>query len=163
MNIRAADVDDVAGISELLVSVWKSSYRDFVPVSFLESLSVEKQIVRHRQYMKKGVKYILIEGSDSIIGFASYGKSRFESHRDASELYSLYVDSGKQKEGYGTALLNHVVSDLKKNSNRLLVSVFQENPYSQFYSKKGYQKIDTEMIDVGNFCLQADVVELKFK
>jgi len=51
-SIRPGKKSDIPAIAQLLVDTWQSSYTDFMPSDFLDSLQVEKQIIRHNKYIE---------------------------------------------------------------------------------------------------------------
>ncbi len=91
---------DNTGRTSLLIDSWQSCYRDFLPQSFLECMKVAKQIQRHRQIMKLGTRYFIVEEEcGSLQGFASFGPTRSAALAADVELYTLYVDIKSQKKG----------------------------------------------------------------
>jgi GNAT superfamily N-acetyltransferase len=149
MKIRKGNTGDIISICKLLIATWQNCYTDFIPASILENLSLDKQIKRHEKYMAIQVKYLIAENTDNeIIGFASYGESRFNEVDAMFELYTLYVDQKIQGKGIGGLLINAVLNDLNSEDS-IAVSVFEKNPYKSFYLKNGFEKVGEELIDLG--------------
>ena len=61
VRIRKGREEDIGPIATLLVHSWQYCYRSFLPPSFLDHLSVEKQIERHRRIFDSGVHYLVVQ------------------------------------------------------------------------------------------------------
>jgi len=91
INYRVGQEEDCQNISKLLIDTWKGCYKEFIPAEFLSSLNLDKQVQRHEKYMRANTKYYVAENEhNELIGFASYGKTRFEKVSCETELYTLY-------------------------------------------------------------------------
>jgi len=98
----------------------------------------------------KGVNYIVAENDQNeLVGFSSYGRNRIEGISINQELYTLYASKAYQRKGVGKLLLNTILDKISKES--IVVSVFRENPYKQFYIKNGFVKVDEEQIEINQF------------
>jgi len=156
-SIRPGKKSDIPAIAQLLVDTWQSSYTDFMPSDFLDSLQVEKQIIRHNKYIEAGVQYFLAENAEKeLLGFTSVGKNRMVTIDCAHELYTLYVGNDAQGQGIGTSLLNAVIKHIDDPQSSISVSVFETNAYKSFYLKNGFQVVGDEMINLGKFKLKAE-------
>jgi len=156
---RKGSLQDIDAIAQLLVQSWQHCYADFMPVEFLNSLSIRHQIQRHESYMKDKASYLIAENEHAeLLGFASYGPNRLDSISCETEVYTLYVKQAQHGQGIGKALLNMIVADLEENINGLAVSVFSKNPFKHFYTKYGFAKVCEESIDMGSFALDGEVL-----
>ena len=158
VNIRIGNINDVPNIAELLIHTWQISYQSFIPADFLESLNLERQIQRHTSYMNGRAKYFIAENtSNEMIGFVSFGANRIATINSTYELYSLYVHHNYQGTGIGQMLLDTVLADLKNEPAQISVSVFQNNPFKEFYIKNDFVHIDVEIINMGKFDLNGEI------
>ncbi len=160
---RKATEEDIPEIARLLIEVWQTCYTDFVPQHFLDGLGFNKQIQRHKAYLDRGVNYLIcIDKSNlGLLGFTSFGVSRFDKYEVDIELYSLYVDPTIQGQGIGTRFIEEIFKDPFNAPSELIVSVFADNPYKGFYEKNGFRQIGKEHIDFGSFGLEAFVMLLE--
>ena len=150
--IRQGNKDDIPAIAQLLIKTWSESYRGFLPHAFLDHLDLARQIKRHQSYFKKGISYLVAENNEGeLLGFASYGESRFEQIDSELELYTLYVEPTFHGKGIGKQLLEAIIHTTQKEYHYLDVSVFARNPYLKFYMKHGFEKIGEEEVDFGEF------------
>ena len=62
---------------------------------------------------------------------------------DTADILNIGIDSDFKRQGYGTALLNHLIEELKKrNIGEILLEVRAGNkPAIQFYKKQGFKEI----------------------
>jgi len=154
VHLRLGSKNDMVEIANILVTVWQDCYKDFLPASFLQSLSVEHQIARHTKAMEKGTIYMLAEDDHlGLMGFISYGKSRFDYMHSDIEIYTLYVSKVHQGQGIGQQLLNWLIQEVSSNAMSVGVEVMEKNPYKSFYEKNGFEKVITTEMDLGDFKL----------
>lgn len=148
--MRLGKTEDANAIAKLLVDTWQKCYQDFLPQSFLENLSAEKQTQRHLAKLENGIQYLVNEDhNNTLTGFASFGKSRDTELKTEMELYTLYVDSNHQRKGIGKSLLEKI---LKENKNQSIgVLVMKQNPFLSFYLKNGFVITGKQEMDLGNF------------
>ncbi|MEZ4851022.1 MAG: GNAT family N-acetyltransferase [Bacteroidia bacterium] len=144
--------DAIPAIARLLIKTWSESYRGFLPHAFLDHLDMGRQIKRHQSYFEKGISYLVAENDErELLGFASYGESRFERKDSDLELYTLYVEPILHGKGIGKLLLEEMIHKTQEKFHYLDVSVLSRNPYLKFYLKHGFEKIGEEDIDFGEF------------
>lgn len=159
-SIRSASIDDLPAIVSLLIKVWKESYQDFLPASFLDSLNHEKQIQRHRTYMDREASYYVCENAhQELLGFASVGPARGDSLTTDWELYTLYVDNVYHGQGIGSQLLETVIADIDRQA--IAVLVMEKNPFRRFYEKQGFLPVAKEEMDLGEVVLVNVVYEFQ--
>jgi len=147
ITIRSGVESDLEEISELLVASWQQHY-SFLPKSFLESLDVEHQVSRHRKLMNEGVTYLICEVEDSFAGFASFGSPRAKNNYAKHELFTLYVSDINHRKGIGSSLIQHVKDAV--NFESIYVEVMKDNRFKEFYTKQGFEKVDTVKMKIGD-------------
>ena len=82
---------------------------------------------------------LVAKDGDKVIGFAGYGKSRFDDLGNAGEIHSLYIlqEYYGKKIGYG--LMNAAVERLS-GYDRVVVRVLEENERAiRFYERYGFR------------------------
>ena len=62
---------------------------------------------------------------------------------DTADILNIGIESNFKRQGHGTALLNHLIGDLRKrNISEILLEVRAGNKSAiQFYNKQGFEKI----------------------
>ena len=158
ITIRRGHQKDIHIISEILIDTWQKSYKSFIPQEFLKNLNLEQQMSRHKIYMDGGTSYFVAENDkNEAVGFASFGKNRIQKVKSEIELYTIYVSCNHHGKGIGTKLLSRIYNELNNNIDSIVVSVFEENPYKDFYIKNGFEKIDEEVVDLGVLQLEGGI------
>lgn len=135
--IRQGRIGDEAGIANVHVESWKSTYKGLVPDSFLDSLSAEKRKAVWKKQLESNSVFVA-EENGQIVGFASYGKERTNKHSSyTGELYAMYLLSEHQRRGIGKALMHKIAQELvDQDIHTMLTWAFEENGACQFYEEK---------------------------
>ena len=154
MEFRKGKIQDARSIASLLVKSWRENYHGFLPNTYLDNLSIEKQTMRHESFLKSGIRYLIAENNSGIIAFCSFGKNRNSSFEASMELYTIYVDNAYQGQGIGKQLLSQILYSMCETES-ILVSVFKNNPYKDFYVLHGFELVGEELIDLGEFKKEA--------
>lgn len=140
MILRKGEIADIPEIASILVHSWKKHYRHFLPAPFLEKLSLAHQIKRHRAYMQGEAQYfVAVDPAGTIMGFASFGKSRGEELQTDCELYTIYVKDDYIGLGIGYQLLIEVLKKAKQSYQTIGVWVMEGNPFLSFYERNGFK------------------------
>ena len=101
--------------------------------------------------MSSGAVYFVADSDAGLAGFASYGPPRFASITAETELYTLYVEPGRLRQGLGSRLLTSVLEDTRTQYRNIGVLVMKKNPFRGFYEKNGFQAIAEATMDLGGF------------
>lgn len=151
LNIRKAALKDAAGIAEVHVDSWRTTYKGIVPDTYLDGLSYEnsEQVLMGR--LQNNNFYIAEDDCGQIIGFATGGIERTGNYEAyVGELYAIYLLEGQQGKGLGRKLFLSVVNDLReKKLGSMLIWALEENPACRFYEALGGKKMDTKEIEIG--------------
>lgn len=116
-EIRPCKIDDASVVARLHVAAWQSAYRGILPDSMLDRIDLDERTERRRRMLEQPdspeVRNWVIE-LDEIVGWASSGPAR-DANLPASthELMAIYLDPAAIGRGYGRALLQHCVADLR--------------------------------------------------
>ena len=145
-GMRRATVADAAAIARIHVETWRTTYAGILPDHYLVGLHRGRQAAGWRRTLAsdRGGKLTLVmeEAGTGIVGFASGGPARpAELPRGSDvrgEVYTLYVGSDWQGNGYGRALLQGVIANLRANDlGGVIAWVLAASPTRFFYEAMG--------------------------
>lgn len=156
-TIRLATIQDAAGIAQVHVDSWRTTYRDIVPDDYLAALSYEQRQKNWErilgQEQSRGVTIVAADASGKIIGFINGGSNR-EAADYAGELYSIYLLAACQGQGIGKRLAVSLVERLlAMGISSMVVNVLAANPACYFYEALGAQYLRTVQIEIGGKAL----------
>lgn len=153
--IRPAELKDAQGIAKVHTTTWQTAYREMIPNSFLDSLSIEKRTIRWREILAKPEEnsqtfVALVDGK--IVGFCSVSYCRdSDMSKETGELWSIYVDKNFEGKGIGSSLLNRGIDYLiSEGFKKATLWVLTANTKTrEWYEEKGWvvegkTKIDTD-------------------
>lgn len=147
MRIRRAELGDAKGMAKVHVDSWRTTYKEIVHQSFLDSLSYSERETRWSKQITDQEVFVAENEQGEIVGFAAGGKERSGTYPDYDgELYAIYLLKEVQGQGIGKALVKRVAhSMLEKGYNSMLVLVLAENRSRYFYETLGAVQIHTEV------------------
>jgi GNAT superfamily N-acetyltransferase len=162
VQIRAAELTDVAAIAKVHVDSWRTTYTGIVPDDFLANSFYERRERLWRntlsEYASTNFVYVAEDDGGNIIGFVSGGKERNGDTVYTGELYTIYLLDQYQRQGVGRQLTVRLVKRLiQEGMTSLLVWVLAVNPSRKFYEVLGGQQVyqksitsgDVQLIEVG--------------
>ncbi|MCE5041883.1 GNAT family N-acetyltransferase [Mammaliicoccus sciuri] len=142
MEYRMATINDVQGIIKVCSDGYHVTYKDILPEKYITQIinefyneqRVSKEITNIDQYWNG---WFVAEDNGQIVG-AGGGGFR-EPH--ISELYVLYLDPTRKREGIGSCLLNIITDDqIRRGAREQWVSVSKGNHTGiPFYEAKGFK------------------------
>lgn len=157
IEIRKARAADLHGIAEVLVATWRSTFADMLPGAFLDAMTVEEQMQRHRRRMlaPEASYFVAAHRQDGrIVGIAGSGPSRVPRMPYGAELYSLYVLDAFQGFGIGKGLVRAAAFEAVQRDHRsMLVWVLADNPNRRFYSRLGAVPVGRAPVSIGGVTL----------
>lgn len=130
--------EDLASVMDLWLHTSKEAH-GFISEDHWEGLCT----VMEKEYF--GEKECLVyEKEGEVVGFILMD--------DDGSILSIFIQGSYQRQGIGTALINHV----KEHNDKLFVSVYQKNgPGGRFFIKNGfvkqYEQIDKNTNEAENF------------
>lgn len=129
--------DNTFEISNIYERSWKYAYRNIVPQDFLDSIPAGKWADR---VTAEGVQSLVVSESNSLIGTASFCRSRWDKYSDYGEIISIYFLPEYIGKGYGGHLFLKCLNELKKAEfERILLWVLEDNHRARaFYEKYGF-------------------------
>ena len=119
---------------------WKTvreAYSELLSQDYLDSAETLEKCVERAFKWRDNM--LVAKDGDKVIGFAGYGKSRFDDLGNAGEIHSLYVlrEYYGKKIGYG--LMNAAVERLAE-FDRIVVRVLEGNERAiRFYERYGFR------------------------
>ena len=186
IRIRQAVDSDARGIAQVHIDSWRSTYAGIVPAEHLAGLDYEEREARwHRILADRRQNAFVAEDQDSrIIGFASGGPERSASPSESStascsddpqidsggpepntapeysaELYAIYIDEPRQRQGVGGRLVAALCSwFLSRGWHSMLTWVLAANPSRDFYEVLGGEEVRVETIAIGG----TELVEIAY-
>jgi L-amino acid N-acyltransferase YncA len=147
--IRKAMTSDAAGIANVHVNSWKTTYKDIVSDDYLDSLTIEDRTVRWNDILAGSHQtYVCELKSGQVAGFVSVGKERDKQYE--GELYAIYLLKENQRNGLGSALFKFAMTVLKSQGySNMLVWVLKENPSKYFYYSFNPEIVKEQKISIG--------------
>lgn len=97
--IRNATVDDIEQIVTIKVNGWKNAYDGIVDSSYLNTMSLDEQISKYKNYSLKDI--FVAELDNQIIGFCrvyNYDSPQYDSEIDC-EIREIYVRPDLKRMG----------------------------------------------------------------
>ena len=93
MIIRKARIEDAAGIANVQISSWRTTYPGIVPDTYLKNMDPGERKARwHRVLSENKTTTVIAEdGNGRIVGFANGGTERTQRYGYDGELYAFYI------------------------------------------------------------------------
>lgn len=152
-TIRKATQSDIESIAYINAESWKTTYRNIIDKSFLDTLSREQQIPRAKRLVESAELFCIVateKQSSEVIGFACFGKNREKNVDADSELQAIYLLETSQGYGAGKLLFDTGVQLLvQKQFKKMIVSVFEANKLARkFYERQGGKLISSDHVNL---------------
>jgi RimJ/RimL family protein N-acetyltransferase len=162
--IRAATVEDAAGIAEAHVVSWQAAYRGLLPQSLLDGLSVERRTTQWQQTIPSANWdiHVAADRDGHVGGFIAAGPSRDnDADKTVGELMTIYLRPELWSLGIGGRLHAAGLASMATRFEQATLWVLDSNARSRaFYERKGWQPDGTVKRDaIGD----AEVVEVRYR
>jgi len=159
ISIREATLADVAGIAEVHVDSWRTTYEGIISSHVLARLSHSRRESLWREILSapppSTLTLVAVDAGDRVVGFANAGPGREPMEEYVGELYAIYILQDYQGRGVGTALMRGAVEHLLANGmGTMYVWVLSANPSRLFYEALGGTPIGTKTVDIGGRLLE---------
>ena len=161
IRIRQAVDSDARGIARVHIDSWRATYSGIVPAEHLEGLDYDEREARwHRILADRRQNAFVAEAADGrIVGFASGGPERSGDAAYPAELYAIYIDESRQRQGLGRRLVAALGGwFLSRGWRSMLLWVLAENPSRGFYEALGGTEVRQETITIGG----TELVEIAY-
>jgi diamine N-acetyltransferase len=160
--IRPATRHDVAAIRAVALATWPVAYAEILGKEqlayMLDLMYSEASLLE--QMEAKGHQFLVALEEGLIPGFASY-ELRHQGSL-VTKLHKLYVRPQAQGTGWGARLLRAVEQRAKHEGQAVLeLNVNRHNRALDFYLDHGFQKLRSEVIDIGKGYVMDDHVMVK--
>lgn len=141
---RHATIEDAAGIADIHVRTWQSTYRGLLPEDALAAMTPEQRLpiwVRIFSNPNSPLRVFVAERNDALVGFVSIGPAQVATEEaDAGELFAIYVDPARQGTGVGRALMARAeAAMIDAGVDLAILWVMEGNERAQrFYHEHGW-------------------------
>lgn len=155
-SIRDMQPGDIAAVSELAARIWREHYApDIVTAEQIEYMlpwtcsvdAIQKQLSEKKQ------RYWLLYMENTLTGYIGI-------QPEAAGVWfidKLYVDTTIQRKGGGTALLTHIIQELRPKA--LTLRINRKNYKAiNFYFKYGFVIEALDVRDIGNGFVMDDFI-----
>jgi ribosomal protein S18 acetylase RimI-like enzyme len=120
MFLRPAVLTDAPAIAAVHVRAWRETYRGIMPDSVLDEMSVERGAQNWSGVIaslteKRQALSVVVDGSDTIVGFAGSGPARDPSLTTDGEVYAINLVMQATRKGLGTRLMLAMADGLAAN------------------------------------------------
>lgn len=121
MEIRRARPGEGTAISRVRVASWQAVYRGLMPDELLDDMAVDgsgwdEAILSSTPR----TSLLVIDDGGEIVGFSVLGPDRDEAE-DTGEIVAIYLQPEVWDQGYGWALMEHSVVELRDHGFRRAV------------------------------------------
>lgn len=156
MEIRLADVKDIAAIQRIAHETWPSTYGAIIGNEQIDyMLNMMYSDAALNEQMQQGHKFYIVSIDDNAFGFASVSNEG----EGIFKLNKLYVIPLTQKTGAGKALYQTVVDYAKNNGGKQLqLQVNKHNNAKTFYEKMGFSVLREAILDIGHGYVMDDYI-----
>ncbi|ARG97014.1 GNAT family N-acetyltransferase [Legionella micdadei] len=149
-SIRAATIQDAHAIAETHIRSWQGMYKEFIPESILNNLSIEERTQQWQELILQGVKVLVLEVEDKVVGFASVCRFRNAHAEDSSgEISAIYLDPHYWRMGLGTKLCTAAISELESQGyKKIFLWVLEGNTQARkFYESLNFKATNTTKLE----------------
>ena len=151
MLIREAKLSDAEGIAKVHVDCWRTTYKNIIPDSYLDSLTYDKRTPLWINNISRTDNNVFVAESNEgeIVGFADGGRRETNDVENSGDLTSIYILEKYQAKGIGNKLVEKLFSTFNElGYNKVFVEVLEDNKSRFFYEKMGaklYKSTTTEI------------------
>jgi diamine N-acetyltransferase len=160
MEIRKAEIADIATIQHIAALTWPHAYADVLTakqVSYMLHMMYSTNVLT-KQMQEENHLFLLAKNKDIAIGFAGF--SPYE--KDTWKLHKLYVLPFQQQTGTGKKLLQKVEKHAKEHgADSILLNVNRQNKAKDFYMHLGYHIHDSGDFNIGQGFFMNDYIMKK--
>ncbi len=151
-RISSAVAADAAAIAGVHVDTWRTTYRDLLPTTFLDSLSyAQREDLWSSVLAQPAGRHIFVgrEVDGPVIAFGLGGPARERMAGYRGELHALYVRDAHQRRGVGTGIFTAIVDALvSEGIETMFAWVLAENSAARFYEHMGGHRFEERTIDI---------------
>ena len=143
LTLREARRADGRAIAEIHVAAWRAAYRDLMPQSYLDALSIDERArMWERTIAQPGPAHLaLAEFDGELAGFCLYGPTRDRlQESDVAEIYAVNVHPARWRQGAGRLLCAHALREAatREHSTMTLWVMSGNGRARRFYQHLGF-------------------------
>jgi len=143
LTLREATRADARAIAEIHVAAWRAAYRDLMPQSYLDSLSVEERApMWEKTIAQPGPARLALAALDGeLAGFCLYGPTRDRvAGPEVAEIYAVNVHPTRWRQGAGRLLCAHALREAasREHSAMTLWVMSGNGRARRFYQHLGF-------------------------
>ena len=151
LTIRAAEIEDAAGIANAHAKTWRANYAGIIPHAYLSRITAQNWAISWTRILERTDNDLIVLVSENdggeIVGFVSGGPVRSVIPGHEAEISSLYILSGFQQSGHCRRLFMTASNRLAKRGHEsLAVWVLKENAVTGFYKHLGGTLVSSRTI-----------------
>jgi ribosomal protein S18 acetylase RimI-like enzyme len=123
LTLRDAKRADARAIAEIHVAAWRAAYRDLMPQSYLNSLSVDERArMWEKTIAQPGPAHLVLADFDGqLAAFCLYGPTRDRlQESDVAEIYAVNVHPARWRQGAGKLLCEHALHEAAAREHRAM-------------------------------------------
>lgn len=142
IHIRKVDVDDAQTLAFIQTESWKSAFKGILSEEDLNKYTdLNRAIHMYHKLLNEKIGnglILTIDGTPHCIAY--WDKAREEEMEGYSEIICIHSLADNWGKGYGTAMMQQILSDIKQAGFRkIMLWVFKENHRArQFYENHGF-------------------------
>ena len=112
ISIRPARLGDEGVFASVHDAAWREAYRGVIPGRELEGMIARRGPAWWRLAIARRTPLLVLEFSDSVVGYVSYGRNRVPSLGYGGEIFELYLAPECQGCGFGRRMFEAARKDL---------------------------------------------------
>ena len=139
IRIRVAESVDAEGIASVHDASWMEAYRGIIPGADLERMVQRRGASWWKNAILRGSRVAVLDFSDQIAGYASYGRNRAVSLPYKGEVFEIYLKPEFQGLGFGRRLFSAAQRELNNHglSSMVVWSLADNERAIHFYEHLG--------------------------
>ena len=149
------DSNNVYDFAKVSAQSWKESYNGIVNDDFLELINTEseinKKVDKLKSVMNDGSRRFLLKCDNKYVGILRVRITKYDNYKDYGELGALYLLNSVKGKGFGKALFNKAIEELKDMGyGKMIIGCLSSNPSNLFYKHMGSIFVGTNPITLPN-------------
>lgn len=141
-RIRKAKAGDETALAYIQTESWKAAFKNILSKEILQkSTEITRIVSMYKQLLDDGIgQGYILEVDEKPHCIAWWDKARDDDMTDYAELICIHSLQNKQRNGYGTKMIDTVLRDMKEAGYRkVMLWVFTDNDIARkFYEACGF-------------------------
>lgn len=149
--IRKMLSEDARAVSHVITVAWNETYKGIINDEYLDNLKKNEEETAKalaNNFDANGNNYYVLEVNREIAGFINISAAHDVEFTNCGELCAIYIISRYKGQGYGKALFDVAIKELKNMGfNKMIVGCLNGNPTNEFYKHMGGKFIKTRIFE----------------